>query len=381
MFRLIIKNGKVLCGDFKFRHTDIKINNGIISEIGDGLSSDEVFDAAGDYVLPGLIEEHFHGANGFQTLGGTAEDLKRIAEFEATDGITTIVPTLSSYPDDTVFKCIDSMKEAMKSDVNGARILGLHLEGPFLCPNKRGAHKENNLKKPTVERMKKFLDSADGAVKIVTIAPELDDNFEVIKYAVSRGVVVEIGHSEATYETALGAIDAGATVSTHTFNAMAPLNHRNPGILGAVLTDDRVHCEVMGDFGHVAPAIVKLIYKAKGDRLVNFVSDSMLAAGLPDGEYIAEEDGGVNIVTNGLSRLADGTINGSASTLLKGVQNAVKIDIPLESAVKMASYNPAVSLKIDHECGSIEIGKRADIFIAGEDLVPKAVFVKARRVK
>ena len=121
--------------------------------------------------------------------------------------------------------------------------------------------------------------------------------------------------------------------------------------------------------------------KAKGDGLVNFVSDSMLAAGLPDGEYIAEEDGGVNIVTNGLSRLADGTINGSASTLLKGVQNAVKIDIPLESAVKMASYNPAVSLKIDHECGSIDIGKRADVFIAGEDLVPKAVFVQARRVK
>jgi N-acetylglucosamine-6-phosphate deacetylase len=201
---------------------------------------------------------------------------------------------------------------------------------------------------------------------------------ETIRFAVDNGIVVELGHTGADYDTAIAAIDAGATVSTHTFNGMIGLNHRSPGVLGAVLTDDRVHCEVMGDFGHVAPAIVKLIYRAKGDDRVNFVSDSTAMAGYPDGRY--EVEGGVNIIENGLSRLENGTINGSAATVLLGVQNARKIDIPLESAVKMASYNPAVSLGIDNECGSIAVGKRADLFVADENIRPLATYVGGQKV-
>ncbi len=375
---MIIKNGKVLLGDFSFQNKDIRIENGIIVEIGDNLQGDEIIEADGKYVLPGFIDEHFHGAGGFTTSKGSSEDLIGIAKVEAKSGITTIVPTLSSYPDDIMFAFIEAAKKAQSSDYLGARIHGVHLEGPYLNPDFKGAHELQNLKKPTPEHFGKFIDAGEGVVKIVTIAPEMDENLETTKYAVSRGVKVEIGHTGATYEKAMEAIEAGATISTHTFNAMVSLHHRNPGVLGAVLTDDRVHAEVMGDFGHVAPAIVKLIYKAKGDSLVNFVSDSMLAAGFPDGEYY--DSGTKNIVINGLSYLENGTINGSASTILKSVQNALTIGIPLESAVKMASYNPAVTLGIDNECGKIEEGFRADIIIADENISPEKVFVGGRLV-
>ena len=374
----IFKNGNVLCGDFVFRKVDVKIEDGIIKEIDEGLSGGEVFDLEGDYLLPGLIDEHFHGANNCTVYNADADEIVRLAEYEAQEGVTAITPTLSSYSDQVMFRAIDAVKEAGKCEHNGAEVLGIHLEGPYLSHTHKGAHIPENLQIPTPEKLKQHIDRGEGAVKFLTIAPEIDKDFETIKYAVSRGVTVSIGHSGADYETATAAIDAGATVSTHTFNAMVPLNHRNPGILGAVLTDDRVNCEVMGDFGHVAPAIVKLIYKAKGADRVNFVSDSSLIAGLPEGEYVI--DGVKSYVKGVLSYCEDGTISGSATTVRTSVKNALKIGIPLEDAVKMASLNPAKTLKVDNILGSIEVGKHASMFVADKDINPKAVFVKGNRV-
>ncbi len=363
---MIFKNGTVLLEDFSFSKTDVRIENGKIAEIGKDLTGDEVKDIEGLYFLPGLIDEHFHGANGYGTIGATPEDFIKIAEFEATQGVTTITPALSSYPDEDVYSCIESIKQAMGTEITGSRILGLHLEGPFLSHNYRGAHNPDNLKNPTVERLQGFLKAAEGCVKVLTLAPELEGAIETIKYAKSQGIAVEIGHSEASFEQAVAGIDAGATISTHTFNAMVPLNHRNPGILGAVLTDDRVHCEVMADLGHVAGAVVKLIYKTKGVDRVNIVSDSTCFAGYPDGEYA--EAGAKYIVKGGMAYLENGTITGSVYTVLDGVKNCVeKLGIPLEHAVKMASYNPAVSLGIENETGSINEGKRADFFILSKD--------------
>ncbi len=375
---MIFKNGNVLCGDFVFRKVDVKIEDGVITEIGENLSGGEIFDLGGDYLLPGLIDEHFHGANNCTVYSGDTDEIIRLAEYEASQGVTAITPTLSSYPDDIMFGAIDAVKEAMESDHNGSEILGIHLEGPYLSHEYKGAHIPENLQIPSPEKLKKYIDRAPEVIKLLTIAPELDKDFATIKYAVSNGVTVEIGHSAATYEIATAAIDAGASVSTHTFNAMIPLNHRNPGILGAVLTDDRLSCEVMGDFDHVAPAIVKLIYKAKGPDRVNFVSDSSLIAGLPEGEYVI--DGVKSYLKGVLSYVEDGTISGSATTVLTSVKNALKIDIPLEDAVKMASLNPARSLKVDNILGSIDIGKHASMFVADKDLNPKAVFVKGKKV-
>lgn len=375
---MIFKNGNVLCGDFVFRKCDVRIENGLIAEIGENLSGSEVLDLEGDYLLPGLIDEHFHGANNCTVYSADADEIVRLAEYEASQGVAAITPTLSSYSDELMLRAIDAVKEASVREHNGAEILGIHLEGPYLSHEYKGAHIPENLQLPSPEKLKQHIDRGEGMVKLLTIAPEIDEDFKTIKYAVSRGVTVEIGHSGASYEVATAAIDAGASVSTHTFNAMVPLNHRNPGILGAVLTDDRLTCEVMGDFGHVAPAIVKLIYKAKGPDRVNFVSDSSLVAGMPDGDYIID---GVKCYVKGiLSYLENGTINGSATTVLTSVKNALKIDIPLEHAVKMASLNPARSLKVDNILGSIDIGKHASIFVADKDINPKAVFVKGKRV-
>lgn len=375
---MVFKNGKVLCDDFRFREVDVLVKDGIIAAIGENVTDDEVVDLQGTYLLPGLIDAHFHGADGVAVNGCNAEGILKIAAFEAKNGITTIVPTLGSRPDEDVFRAIDAVAAAMKAPIAGSRVLGIHLEGPFLCNAHRGAHRTELLQSPSPEKLKIFLDHAPSTVKVLTIAPELDGAMETIRFAVENDIVVELGHTGADYDTTIAAIDAGATVSTHTFNGMIGLNHRSPGVLGAVLTDDRVHCEVMGDFGHVAPAIVKLIYRAKGDSRVNFVSDSTAMAGYPDGRY--EVEGGVNIIENGLSRLENGTINGSAATVLLGVQNALTIDIPLESAVKMASYNPAVSLGIDKECGSIAVGKRADLLIADADIRPLATYVGGVKV-
>ncbi len=376
---MILKNGKVLLDDFSFAKVDVRIENGRIAEIGENLSGDEVKDINGLMLLPGLIDEHFHGANGYGTLDCKAESFVKIAEFEATKGVTTITPALSSYPDDIVYSCIAAVKEAMGMEIKGSRLLGLHLEGPFLSEQYRGAHVAANLKNPTVERLSGFLAAAEGCVKVLTVAPDLEGAIDTIKYAKSQGIAVEIGHSAATYEEATAAIDAGATISTHTFNAMIPLNHRNPGILGAVLTDDRLRCEVMADLGHVAAPIVKLIYKAKGVDGVNIVSDSTSLAGYPDGEYM---DGpGKLTVKNGIAYLENGTITGSTYTVFDGVKNCVKeVGIPLEDAVKMASYNPAASLGIADETGSIAEGKRADFFLMTEDFEIKETYCEGRRV-
>ena len=264
-------------------------------------------------------------------------------------------------------------------DVKGSRLYGLHLEGPFLSEKYRGAHITENLKNPTVERLSDFLKAADGCVKVLTLAPELEGAIETIKYACEQGLAVEIGHSAATYEEATAAIDAGATISTHTFNAMVPLNHRNPGILGAVLTDDRLRCEVMADLGHVAAPIVKLIYRAKGVDGVNIVSDSTCFAGFPDGVY-ADSHRKIT-VKKGIAYLESGTITGSTYTVLDGVRNCVKeVGISLEDAVKMASLNPAKSLKIEGETGSIAVGKRADLFIMDEDFTVKETYCEGKRV-
>lgn len=375
---MIFKNGNVLCGDFVFRKVDVKVEDGIINEIGENLSGGEVFDLEGNYLLPGLIDEHFHGANNCTVYSADPDEIVRLAEYEASQGVTAITPTLSSYSDELMLRAIDAVKDAAQEEHNGSEILGIHLEGPYLSHKYKGAHIPENLQIPTPEKLKQHIDRGEGAVKLLTIAPEIDKDFETIKYAAERGVSVSIGHSGADYDTAISAIDAGATVSTHTFNAMVPLNHRNPGVLGAVLTDDRVTCEVMGDFGHVAPAIVKLIYKAKGADRVNFVSDSSLIAGLPEGEYVI--DGVKSYLKGVLSYVEDGTISGSATTVLTSVKNALKIDIPLEDSVKMASLNPAKTLKVDDILGSIEVGKHASIFVADKDINPRAVFVKGKRV-
>lgn len=379
---MLLKNATILTDKWQFEKGDLRVQDGKIAEIGEltPLADEVVYEAKGNYLIPGLVETHFHGAMGQTADYATEEMLTVFSNFEASRGITTFVPGLATNTDDVVDRFLLTCAAFMKKPQPGSKLGGAYLEGPFISNAKRGAHRPELLQKPSAEKLRRWQELSGGIIRKTVIAPELEDAPEAIRAGVDCGMVVEIGHTAATYEQAMVAIDNGATLSTHTFNAMNALNHREPGVLGAVLTDARVTCELIADFGHVAPAVVKLVYLAKGDDRVNIISDSMLAAGLSDGEY-QDWDGRITIVKNGLSRTVEGTITGSACTIMEGLRNLVSIGVPLESGVKMCAYNPARTIGLADEIGSITVGKCADLVVLDKDLSVEAVWVDGRQVK
>ncbi len=378
---MLLKNATVLTDDWQFTNGDLRIQDGRIAAMGELVpaANEMVQELEGRYVIPGLVETHFHGAMGQTADFATPEMLTAFSKFEASRGITTFVPGLATNTDDVVDRFLLTCADFMKTSPPGAKMGGVYLEGPFVSYERRGGHRPELLQKPSAEKLRRWQRLSGGIIRKTVVAPELEGAEEAIRAGVACGMVMEIGHTAATYEQTMAAIDWGASVSTHTFNGMSPLNHREPGVLGAVLTDPRVTCELIADFGHVAPAVVKLVCLAKGDERVNIISDSMLAAGLGDGVY-QDWDGRVTIVKDGLSRTESGTITGSACTIMEGMRNLVSIGIPLESAVKMCAYNPARTIGLGGEIGSIACGKRADLVVLEKDLGIKAVYVNGCRM-
>ncbi len=376
---MIIKNASVLTEHNEFEQLDVRVTDGVISAIGQFAETDEdCIDANGEYLIPGLIESHFHGALDWDSSVGTAEVFAIFSRYMATQGITTFIPALISSNNEVTERYIHAGNAFMESDAEGAEMGGFYLEGPFISTQYKGAHDPAVLRNPDLKTFQRWYAMANGNIRKLVVAPELDGAEELIRWASANGVAVEIGHTAANYEQAKQAIDWGVTVTTHAFNAMPPLHHREPGVLGAVLTDDRVTCELICDFGHVAEPVVKIVYACKGDGLVNIISDSCTAAGLGDGEYL-HPDGRKMIVENGLAKLENGTIMGSASSVLDGVRNLVKIGIPLASAIRMASANPARTTGMTDR-GSIAVGKRADLVVLNHDLRVVKTLVKGNVV-
>ena len=376
---MIIRNAKVLTEAGEFERIDVRIEDGNIAELGE-ISTTEAteIDARGRYLIPGLIETHFHGALDLDSSEGTAEAFAIFSKFMASQGITTFIPALISSSDEVTERYITAGNAFMQAGAPYAEMGGFYLEGPFISQQYKGAHDPAVLQNPDLDKFKRWYKLADGKIRKMVVAPELDGAEELIRWASSQGVAVEIGHTAANYAQAKQAIDWGVTVTTHAFNAMPPLHHREPGVLGAVLTDERVTCELICDLGHVAEAVIKIVYACKGDRLVNVISDSCTAAGLGDGEYL-HPDGRNMIVENGLAKLENGTIMGSASSVLDGVRNLVKLGIPLVSAVRMASTNPARTTGMTDR-GSITVGKRADLVLLYEDFSVSKTIVNGRVV-
>ena len=379
MKEYVIAGADVLLDDFAFHKRCVTVRNGGISEISlsppEGL---ERIDAAGLRLLPGLVETHFHGAQGVTFQCPDREGVKKVAAFEASMGITSIFPTISSSADDVAQGAIRTIRAAAEEGTAGAKIRGIHLEGPFLSEEYRGAHLKEDLFIPSPERLDVYRKAGGDWIRILTIAPEINGAEETIRYARRHSITVELGHSGADYATAMKAIDLGANVATHTFNAMRPLRHRDPGVLGAVLTDGRVTCEVICDMRHVEEPVVRLIYLAKGADLINIVSDSMYGAGLPEGVYHME--GRTRTVKDGLAYLDDGTISGSACTSMHGFRNLVGMGIPVEEVSKMASRNPARTAGILDKTGTITVGKDADLILLNPALEVVSPFVEGRCV-
>lgn len=374
---MIIKNGNVLFGG-AFIKTDLAISGERISAVGDTAASNtdnEVIDASDMYVLPGFIDTHIHGAYGHR-FNDASPDIDAITGYEASQGITSIAATTGSSELGSLLNQFDLISSAMKKGTKGAKIAGIHAEGPFLSIKRKGAMIPENILAPSVEKAALLLEHAQGNLKIMTVAPETENAKSLIEFLVKNKVVVSLGHTDATFEQAENGVLWGATQATHTFNAMRPYNHREPGVLGCVLTNPKVKCEMICDFVHIHPKTAELIYRLKGADNINMVSDTGHCAGLDLKEFSVE--GQMRYVVDGVVRLADGTIAGSTKTVYEGVKNLYGIGIPLEEISKMASLNPAKTLGIDKETGSIEVGKLADIVILDKELNIKHTIVNGK---
>lgn len=372
---MILSNAKVMCGDFVLRVCDVRIENGRIAEIAESIEGSDRIDLSGNYLLPGFIDTHIHGAHGSRFDDAEPDDYN-ITEFEATQGVTAVAATVAGSIDGIVKQC-ERLYETHLAP-KGAKVVAIHSEGPFISPVRKGAMSTKNMLAPDVESLSRIIDAAHGLLKIVSLAPELDGATELVEYAASRGVRVSMGHTDATHDAAQKAVECGATRMTHTFNAARPINHREPGVLGVALTDDRVYCEMICDLVHLHPTTIKLIYAAKGADKINVISDSSKVAGIEADEFYV---GTVKrIVRNGAIYLEDGTIAGSVCTVLDGVKNLIKMGIPMSDVSKMTSLSPAKSLGLDGELGSISVGKLADLVVLDENIDVVATFVNGNCV-
>ncbi len=370
MSTFTIKNAVVITDVAEKR--DVLVKDGIIAGIG-SFSEGDIIDGEGMYLMAGFIDTHIHGVNGV----GFDEDFSSFDDaltYEAAHGITTIAATSGTHHTvEHLCKAFDHIAVEAKNRKRGAKIAGIHAEGPCVSPARKGAMDAASMINPSAEVMNELCSHGDGLLKIITVAPELDGAKEGAEVALSHGVKLSMGHTNATAEEALRGIDYGFSRVTHTCNGMRPFLHRDPGILGVALTDDRLMCEMICDFVHLSPIAVKLVYKAKGAENICLISDTGRISGLPEADYKV-----YGIVRHSHDRalfLDDGTLAGSWYTVLKGVQNLYSIGVPLTDITVMASANPAKALDIADKTGAIKVGLAADLVLLNSSLEPVKVFV------
>ncbi len=333
---------------------------------------DEVIDAAGAYVAPGFVNVHIHGCDGADTMDEDADALGKIAAFQARTGVTSFLPTTMTCAYDAVERALDRIRRAMTEKPHGARILGAHMEGPFISPAKKGAQDEQYILPPTFARIAPYRD----VIKIITVAPEMIVEEDFIESCCKSGIVISLGHTAADYETACAAIRRGASHITHLCNAMTGLNHRKPGMLGAALDMD-ANCELIVDNVHVHPAMQRIIYAAKRGAHIIPITDSMRACGLSDG---ISELGGQRVYVKGtLATLEDGTIAGSVLRMNDGLRILHEnLGIAIPAIVEMVTRTPAEELGVYGELGSLSVGKYADIAIFDEEFRIRRTIVGGR---
>ena len=365
---MIIKRGKVFQEDGNFLEQTLYVNDHRLVDKAEYQDDGEVIDAEGLLVLPGLVDIHSHGAAGEDFSDGNPEGFKKILQYEKRCGITSYCPTSMTFPKERLRQIFASIKGAQTED--GATVVGINMEGPFLDPSKKGAHVEKWIAAPDVAFVRELNQDADGLVRLVTVAPNMDGAEEFIK-EMHEEVCISLGHTAADYDCASRAMKLGAHHVTHLYNAMQPFGHRAPGLIGAAMDDPECMVELICDGYHIHPSAIRAAFRMFGPERVILISDSMRATGMENGTY---ELGGQEVtVKDRKAVLKDGTLAGSATNLYGCMCKAVEFGIPLEQAIMAATANPARSIGIFDRVGSIRIGKQADLLLASENLELKRV--------
>jgi N-acetylglucosamine-6-phosphate deacetylase len=366
--RTIIINGKILTPETKLVGRTLVLEDNKIQSIASGevdlQAGDLVFDAQGGWVTPGLIDIHVHGARGYDTMDASPEAIFEMSRFFARHGVTSYLPTTMSESRDAIRLAIENVAQCPPSR-DGAAHLGVHVEGPYFHPEFKGAQPERFLRNADPTEYEAWLTT--GVVRLVTLAPERPGALDFIRRGINAGVEFALGHTSATYEQVIEAADRGLRQATHAFNGMLGLHHRQPGTVGAVLTDDRIYAQIIADGIHVHPAVVDLLVRAKGIRRTILITDAISAGGLDDGEY--QLGGDKIIVKDGISRTLTGGLAGSTLTMDAAIRNMISFTgLPFQKVLSMATSVPAEAIKCLAGKGRIMPGADADIVIFDDDL-------------
>ena len=338
----------------------------------------DAIDLQGATVIPGLVDVHIHGAMGADFSDGDMSGLEMMAAYLASQGITSFAPASMTLPYETLSKAYACAAAFVKEQPAGcARLMGIHMEGPYFSEKKKGAQNGAYLKEPDFEGFKTLYDDCGGLIAIADVAPELPGAAEFVAKA-SKLCTVSVAHTDSGYDDAKAAYDAGATHLTHLYNAMPGIHHRNPGVIPAAAENPKVRAELICDGLHVHPASVRLAYAIFGGSRLVLISDALRCSGMPDGEY---ELGGQTVhLAGGIAKLADGTIAGAATNLFDGMKNAIKFGIPEEDAIRAATWNPACAIGKASQIGSIEPGKLADFIVCSPDYSEKTVYLGGKKL-
>lgn len=365
----VISSGWVFCEGRQIRLVGV----GDVPDFGGA----EVIDAGGLTLLPGFIDVHAHGALGFDTMDASPDGLRKMARFYAQHGVTAFLPTTWTETRERTSASLEVVAELLGPQPDGATILGVHLEGPYLNPSKCGAQKLESIRRAGRDEATAFLDY--DVIRLLAIAPEYEENRWLIQECVRRGITVSVAHTAATYAHMVEAVRLGLTHATHTFNAMTALSHREPGVVGAVLSMPEVRCELIADTIHVHPAVMRILYAAKGRDGVVLITDAVRCAGLSEGEYAIDER--KVIVQDGAVRLPDGTLAGSILTMEVALRNFIQATgQPIEEVWQASSLNAARAIHVADRKGSIEVGKDADLVLTDDNICVRLTMAEGRVV-
>ncbi len=371
------KNAVIFTEDFKFVPGGFSVEDGIFRDVL--LEKENAVDLGGAYVIPGLIDVHNHGNSNADFSDGSWEGDVKMARYLAGVGVTSFAPATMTLPYAVIAKALEAGLRLHKEPLEDcARLLGVQMEGPFFSEKKKGAQNGEYLRRPDFEAFKELWDGSEGLISIVDLAPELEGSVEFVEKA-KELCTVSIAHTDSDYDHAKAAIEAGVTHLTHLYNAMPPIHHRKPGVIGAASENEGVSAELICDGIHVHPASVRMAFKLFGAKRMVLISDALRCCGMPDGEY---ELGGQQVfLAENVARLADGTIAGSATNLYDCMRNAVRFGIPKEDAIRAATWNPARQIHALDRVGSIANGKLADFVICDAALNRKAVWLGGKKIE